>query len=64
MPEAAEETGPFRVRDSVTGHEYTTSVVFEGQTKIDEPAIDESGRWLPAKINDKPAKAASKEGQK
>jgi hypothetical protein len=51
---------PVRVRDTKTGHEYSTYAVDEngrvddGLTRLDEPAVDERGDLLPAKY---PAKA-------
>jgi hypothetical protein len=39
---------PIRVRDNVTGHEYSTyGTAVEGLTKLDESAVDERGDLLP-----------------
>jgi hypothetical protein len=39
---------PIRVRDTTTGHEYSTyGTAVEGLTKLDEPAVDERGDLLP-----------------
>lgn len=39
---------PIRVRDNVTGHEYSTyGTAVEGLTKLDKPAVDERGEILP-----------------
>ncbi|HEY2086248.1 MAG TPA: hypothetical protein VGH54_09515 [Mycobacterium sp.] len=40
---------PQRVRDDATGHEYSTYSRSEGETVLDEPAVDERGDLLPAK---------------
>lgn len=46
---------PIRVRDDVTGHEYTTYGTAEpGLTKLNEPAVDERGDLLPPKYPAKP----------
>jgi len=37
---------PTRVRDDVTGHEYSTYGVYDGMTVLDEPAVDERGELL------------------
>lgn len=42
---------PYRVKDDQTGHEYTVAVVLNGQTEIEKPAVDRSGRWLAPKYN-------------
>lgn len=44
---------PIRVRDDVTGHEYSTYAVdengksYEGLTVLDEDAVDERGELIP-----------------
>ena len=40
---------PKRVRDDITGHEYSTYGVYEGMTVLDEAAVDERGDLLPPK---------------
>jgi hypothetical protein len=45
---------PVRVRDNVTGHEYSTYGVYEGMTVLDEPAVDAHDAMLPAKHAEKP----------
>jgi hypothetical protein len=41
---------PIRVRDNVTGHEYSTyGTAIEGLTKLDEDALDVHGDILPPK---------------
>jgi len=41
---------PIRVRDDVTGHEYSTYGTAEpGLKQLDEPAVDERGDLLPPK---------------
>lgn len=52
---------PIRVRDDVTGHEYSTYGVdengkpYEGLTKLDEPAVDVHGELLPPTYPTEPA---------
>jgi len=40
---------PVRVRDQVTGHEYSTYSPSDGEIQLDEPAVDERGDLFPAK---------------
>jgi hypothetical protein len=41
---------PIRVRDNVTGHEYSTyGTAIEGLTQLDEDALDVHGDILPPK---------------
>lgn len=40
---------PTRVRDDVTGHEYSSYGVYDGMTALEEPAVDERGELLPPK---------------
>jgi len=40
---------PKRVRDDVTGHEYSTYGVYDGMTVLNEPAVDVRGDLLPPK---------------
>lgn len=47
---------PIRVRDNMTGHEYSTYGTAEpGLTKLDEPATDVRGDLLPPKYPAQPA---------
>lgn len=46
------DTGPFRVKDTETGDEYTVRVVYSDTQKIiDKQAARSDGRHLPAKPN-------------
>jgi hypothetical protein len=51
---------PTRVRDDVTGHEYSTYGVYDGMTVLDEPAVDDRGDLLPPKYPAAPAAKAPK----
>lgn len=48
-----------RVRDSVTGHEYSTALVLDQHKVLDEPAVDAHGRALPAKAAEKATKKSA-----
>ena len=55
---------PKRVRDDVTGHEYSTYGVYEGLTVLDEPAVDAHGELLPPKYPDAETSATTKAATK
>lgn len=46
---------PVRVRDNATGHEYSTYSPSDGETRLDEPAVDMRGELIPAKPSTRPA---------
>lgn len=53
------EDGPYRVEDE-NGHQVSVAVVKPGQKVLDEPALDENGRWVkPVNAEPKAAKKAA-----
>jgi hypothetical protein len=50
---------PVRVKDNVTGHEYSTYGVYEGLTVLDVPAVDDRGDLLPPTYPEAPATPAT-----
>jgi hypothetical protein len=56
---------PIRVRDNVTGHEYSTyGTAVEGLTKLDESAADVHGDLIPPKYPEaKPAPTTTTTGR-